>query len=548
MKQSYSNNKQFEIMGLDQMNHLVIKIKRTQVFITLRPEGMGWRKLTTLGSTSFWSDILDLGTRQRPNSKKPLHPNRFLDEICENMFDLGSKKGLFKPQDVRGYGAWREKGNLVFNLGDRLLLNGVVEQELDDDRLAFSYLGGKALEWDTSVASDEEMVDWVRALKGVNFENKHSWRCLVGWLVISILGGVLDWRPHLWLVGPSSAGKSWLLENVCKTLLGEYLCITNNVSEAGISRKVGNASLPICIDEAEVGMIEPIFVAMRNASTGFGSRIRASQTGGTGTDEFLLRSCFLASSITVPEISQRDSNRIIFVRLAKDPHPEKWPEKELTISRALSPEKARRIRNRIITDMAKISLNVKKIERHLMAQRLPGRIAKQYSAIFAGFGFVVGQPDGTMSETWLDDIQSEVLFSQSEQDFELHMETLLQTRVDFGKGVKKSVVQALLPGFSSRYKADEMWIGPTPEPEDMEHLQWLGIKLENNNLLRIAYSHKELRDMLSKTALRGVNLREMFKQGGDRVQFKGRKRFGSQILSCVDVDLLKLEMFKDENF
>ena len=82
----------------------------------------------------------------------------------------------------------------------------------------------------------------------------------------------------------------------------------------------------------------------------------------------------------------------------------------------------------------------------------------------------------------------------------------------------------------------------------MEHLQWLGIKLENNNLLRIAYSHKELRDMLSKTALRGVNLREMFKQGGDRVQFKGRKRFGSQILSCVDVDLLKLEMFKDENF
>ena len=307
MTESYYSNTRFHIMGVDRLNQLVVKIKRTQVFITLRAESVQWRKLTSIGSTEFWYELLRLEDRQTP-AGKPLHPKRFIDEICENMFDIGIKKGLFRPLDLRGYGAWREKGkNIVFNLGDRLLLNGQVSKELDDDDLEHRYVGGKALSFSDEFASKRELIDWVKALREVRFDSRHSHRCVVGWLVISILGGALDWRPHLWLVGPSGAGKSWVLENVCKALLGDYLCVTNNVSEAGLSRKVGNASLPICVDEAEAGTVEHIFIAMRNASTGFGSRIRAAPSGGSETDEFLLRSSFFVSSITVPELSQRDA-------------------------------------------------------------------------------------------------------------------------------------------------------------------------------------------------------------------------------------------------
>ena len=535
-RQTYKHNQMFDVMGTDVQNNIVLKIKPTQVFVSLRPENMAWRRLLSIGDDNFWAEIVDLD-RLQAGHKRPLHPKMFIDDICNALFILARKRGLFKVSATRGYGAWREGNDFVFNLGDRLLVNGR-SMPLDNKQTVENYVGGVALPYQDEFATDDQMSEWAESLKDCAFESPHAGRCFVGWLVVAILGGALDWRPHLWLIGPSASGKSWLLENVAKRLLGEYLCITNNVSEAGLSRKLGNATMPVCIDEAEAETVEQIFIAMRNSATGFGSRLRASPGNGVTTDEFVLRSCFLASSITVPNMTQRDASRTVFVRLKRDDNPEEWPATESAITASLAGGTARRIRNRIIYDMQAVVVGAQKIKRNLMRSGLSARVANQYGAILSGYGYVTGADQGFVREEWVDGISAEIEFTQATLDFDTAMELLLQTKIDIGnKGEKKSILQIYFP------------IATDPDYEtvltdDIERLMWMGIKLTADKHLRIAYNHPDLKRAFQKTKIGHVNLREVLIQGGNAVTFPGRKRFGKAILYCAEVKLTSLDLFR----
>ena len=45
----------------------------------------------------------------------------------------------------------------------------------------------------------------------------------LGWMVSAIVGGALEWRPHIQLTAPSGQGKSWLLREVLSVLMGPLL-------------------------------------------------------------------------------------------------------------------------------------------------------------------------------------------------------------------------------------------------------------------------------------------------------------------------------------
>src|SRR3546814_12291625 len=77
-------------------------------------------------------------------------------------------------------------------------------------------------------------------------------RSLAGWIAIAVICGALNWRPHVWLTGSSGSGKSWLLDNVIRPLIGAIAvhCHSNS-TEAGIRQTLATDARPVLFDEAE---------------------------------------------------------------------------------------------------------------------------------------------------------------------------------------------------------------------------------------------------------------------------------------------------------
>ena len=74
---------------------------------------------------------------------------------------------------------------------------------------------------------------------------------LLGWMVSAIVGGALEWRPHIQITAPSGQGKSWLLREVLAALHGPLLQRIADASPAALARMTAHASLPFSFDEAE---------------------------------------------------------------------------------------------------------------------------------------------------------------------------------------------------------------------------------------------------------------------------------------------------------
>src|SRR3546814_8012987 len=77
-------------------------------------------------------------------------------------------------------------------------------------------------------------------------------RSLAGWIAIAVICGALNWRPHVWLTGSSGSGKSWLLDNVIRPLIGAIaVYCQSNSTEAGIRQTLATDARPVLFDEAE---------------------------------------------------------------------------------------------------------------------------------------------------------------------------------------------------------------------------------------------------------------------------------------------------------
>ena len=70
----------------------------------------------------------------------------------------------------------------------------------------------------------------------------------LGWLVASVVGGGLEWRPHAWLSGPAESGKSWLLKTVAKPICGGLCVSISDPTVAALARMVRSDSVPVLFE------------------------------------------------------------------------------------------------------------------------------------------------------------------------------------------------------------------------------------------------------------------------------------------------------------
>ncbi len=234
--------------------------------------------------------------------------------------------GIYDPLRVRGRGAWFDAGRTVLHLGDRLIVDGET-CKVDEIKSHYIYEAEIPTELSSDFMADEMEDKESRVVldicKLLSWEHNIHAALFAGWLMLAPICGAIDWRPHIWLTGESSTGKSWTLENVVAPILGNtMLSPMSNSTEAGVRQLLKNDAFPIKFDEIEtedreaaVRVQRIIELARQSSNNKSGAIIKGTITGRALT--YCVRSCFLFSSVN-PQIKQQaDESRIKMLNLVK---------------------------------------------------------------------------------------------------------------------------------------------------------------------------------------------------------------------------------------
>jgi len=259
---------------------------------------------------------------------------------AEALMAAAAARGVWNPQEkVRGAGAWAGgDGELILHTGPKLLLvrpakSGPARAVLKDPGLLDGMVYPTAPHTLTPAAKPDPAGDEASGQQLLAMLRTWAWRrkevdpyLLLGWICAGYLGGALPWRAVAWITGGSGAGKS-TLQDAIKWLFGENgLLHTPDGTAAAIRQTLRHASLPVALDEAEAEAdnrkMQALIKLARDAATG-SMAIR----GGSDhqVSQFIVRSCFLFSSVLIPPLLPQDRNRMAILSLDPLPKDQKPP-------------------------------------------------------------------------------------------------------------------------------------------------------------------------------------------------------------------------------
>jgi len=246
-----------------------------------------------------------------------------LPHAQELIMEMQAKAGLFDPEYLRGSGVWIDRGEIIINDGGQIITLDGHSIPLEGYAGQAAYLRSKVnflpMQGDDSTADEGRRLQELFDAQG--FSRPLESVAALGWSLIAPFGGILSWRPHLWLSGRKGTGKTYVLENLVKPICGPFAhCGSGKDTEAGIRRTLNMDARPVILDEMEPKSrpakenVSKILDLARNAA-GDGSG-RVTMASGTGTQTFLIRSCFAFASINMPEEGAAIASRIISVELS----------------------------------------------------------------------------------------------------------------------------------------------------------------------------------------------------------------------------------------
>ena len=496
-------------MGLEQLNFVFWLKSEGQLHVVPRTKITRVEELIALAPDVFWRNI---ASTDKLNS-----------EVCraigDNVTRIAGELGQVDHSHTVGRGAVRlPDGKVAYHLGDRVLIDGV-ECGLNDnnDRV---WLAGPPLDLG-SPARVDKVKDIARAVLQYRWASQDDGRRFLGWIVAAMVGGALEWRPHLWLTSPAGAGKTWLFDNVLLKLMGNAMMPLADATPAGVARFTGNSSLPIGIDEAEPSheWVTGLLPTLRVASSGAGARVRADAHGGVSVQHS--RFSAILSSTIAPNLAKADATRITEVGLSTE-SVEDWPAVRRAIMNAV--KHADGVRYKIFREAQKIVHEADRLAGEMQDLGMDSREAMASAALTAGWRWwgvdnkeVLSQPE-TSERTDAADALLEIL----------------ALRYNAPGGYSLSVGQML---------ADET--------HEVPLLDLFGIRRVGNELW-LAEKHHGLRVAMSRSKWASADLRKLLLQMDGVMTTGNAVRFGAlrtraivipaETLAAAGVDLGELKL------
>lgn len=261
---------------------------------------------------------------EHPWLKNDFDATKMANSVLKAFALRANQEGVFDPAErLRGRGAWvDDDGNLVYHFGDevRVYSDGAEKECFSaGEHGRYIYTKKASLEKpctaDTASLGDiDELID---LLASWNWRDKFGYILYLGWIAAGFIGGALSWRPHIWMVGDGSCGKSKLNELV-KGLMGANCIYNTDYTEASIRLQIADQHLPVLMDECESRSEDsPKMRALMNLA-------RSTATGGIASRgssdqksiQYEIKSSFYFSSIYHPPLRSEELQRICVLPLS----------------------------------------------------------------------------------------------------------------------------------------------------------------------------------------------------------------------------------------
>lgn len=385
-KLKISQNEHFKILGYDKdenskLVYFFFSFDAKSV-IKLAPTSMNKSNLMMLAPLNYWEDKFG-GSKTKVDT----------DAVQQFLIGQSHKMGQFKEKLIRGRGIWFDNDSFIVHTGTKLIAENK-KFELSEYQSKYVYEIGENLSYGIGEGLDTiESAELINKMKWLLWERNINAYLLAGWCVIAPFCGALNWRPHIWLTGPSGSGKSWVMSVLLRKVLGDIpVVVQGKTTEAGVRGLLQSDARPLLFDESDVDdendkMRIQSILALARSSSGNNTGVvgKGTQTGGSRSYE--MRSCFAFSSIGVALNQRADHTRFTVLSLKafeNEKTKEQFAEYELSLNKLINEDYSKKLQARTLSIFDVILENSKTFAdaaSHLIGNR---RIGDQIGGMLAG--------------------------------------------------------------------------------------------------------------------------------------------------------------------
>lgn len=310
-------NPYFRCLGYRDHVDYFMSLSSGQVF-GLPPRNLKQEYLLHLAPLSFWAEMY--AKMDQRGNMNGIDWTRAANDLIQNCYAAG----VWEPRLQVTQGARMDGRKVVFNTGSRLFVQGRDGTcPLWDFQGRYCYTIGPTTRtpafdhpFPADSAEIKELLRIIQALDWRQESKELSVLSLFGWIMVSPICGILKWRPHLWLDGPLSSGKSWIAKNLVRNALGDY-CenVVSNSTESGIRNLLNCRNIPIIFDEAEGegsndrNRMDGILRLARHSASENDAVVAQGISGGGATSSYSIDSTFLMTSIMPQLEAAADKSR-----------------------------------------------------------------------------------------------------------------------------------------------------------------------------------------------------------------------------------------------
>lgn len=459
------------------------------------------------------------------------------DRAADCLIALCMQQGVYDPDRVRGRGAWYDQDRVIVHLGNRLIVDNVEYNVCTPPVTKYFYEQAKSFTGPSQTPLSDE-----HAIKIRNIALRFRWDVpvnayfLLGWTILAPVCGALDWRPHVWITGAAGTGKSCILKDFLRPLMGGiYQAATGGTTEAGLRGTLCSDAIPVIFDEFEQNdqrdkqIVQNVLALARIASSEGGKIYKGTTTGGANA--FEIRSMFCVCSINVALIQKADIDRFCVVGLRRDTiQKDEWTAFEAEIKNTITLDVGRQLIARTINNIPTIRANAKILARAL-AINFGQRYGDQYGTLLAGAWSL--SPDGGKllsldeAQQWIQAMNWESNQSDPQEADEIKCLDFILNSMVLADHKKITIRELVSAARLNRPIGDE-------SAELV--LARYGIKYHQGGLA-IANSHSNLQSLLRDTAWSGGAHRQALRRI-DGAEISGPIRYANNaVMRCTLISL-----------